>query len=203
MKIHVREIDGQATAIATNGRALAFVPVEMADDDKLGVYPAAAFAAARKSYQDHCDPEMAFPGSRHIAEAQVELQLVGEGVARMRDSTTDLVDGPEGRRHKETVVTSTEWRTEGSTKFPDAVALLNELCAKWPTGRITLDVENLVILAKALGSTGLQIELHGRTGPMVVRPINSMGVLEEGIGLLMPIACGEDFEADKQAGGTK
>lgn len=43
---------------------------------------------------------------------------------------------------------------------------------------------------------------HGRTGPLVVRPANSMRAIEEGIGLLMPIAADEDFEADEQAGGA-
>lgn len=197
--LEIRDVDGKPMAIATNGRALAFVPVEMGADDKPGVYPAEAFAATRQSYQEQCDPEMAFPRARHIDEAQVELHLVGDGVVRdLRQRCKPVSGGPP----QTTTVASTEWRTEGSAKFPDAVALLNEWRAKPATGRVTLSVEHLVSLAKALGSTALQIDLHGRTGPLVVRPANSMGAIEQGIGLLMPIASDEDFEADEQAGGA-
>lgn len=177
--VHVRDVDGEPRAIATDGRILAIVPVELDDRDVRGAYHAAAFEFARHEFLAGMDDEFRFePLGPDLNHAQMcyGLALHGQGMASCG---------------------SVEIRQTDGDALPDIDAVRKP--AGQPKAVVTIDVAYLRRLCEAIGSEKVTIEVRGPDTAIVVRPCGALG---GAVGLLMPMVKDVVKEAVKAAGGA-
>lgn len=178
--VHVRDVDGEPRAIATDGRILAIVPVELNATDERGAYHALAFKVARDGFLAGIDDEFSFeqtgPDLNH-PQMCYGLTLLGSGVAQ-----AGCVDV----------------RQHDGELMPDIDAVRKP--AGEPKAVVSFDVAYLRRLCEAIGSEKVTIEVRGSDTALVVRPWNAP--LGGAVGLLMPMVEDVFKEAVKAAGGA-
>jgi hypothetical protein len=180
--VHVRDVGGEPRAIATDGRILAIVPVELGPNDVLGAYHAEAFRFSREQFLAGIDDEFSFDDRADLNHPEMcyGLHLQGKGVAEVGFVTIGQGDG---------------------AALPDIDAVRKPKDP--PLAVLSLGVDYLRRLCDAIGTQKVTIEFRGDKVPMVVRPAVGWGNGSGAVGLLMPMSNEESAEgAAKPTGGA-
>lgn len=178
-RVLVRSFRGRDHAIATDGRMIAYVPVEMEEHDVPGMFVADAFVAARAEVEAVCEEEDASP-----TFGKAWIRLREDDRAQVGDSAFQC--------------------SRGLKKYPDVDIKIGGV----PRATITLDAVRLLALAEAIGAAqygvgqAVTLEIRDEREPVVVRPA---GQDTGAFGLLMPIAEVDErvaADAAKPTGGV-
>jgi hypothetical protein len=169
-----------AVAVATNGFALAIVPVEIESDDDLGMFDARVLLQAnRVSRAKHIPHFLRF--GKHVNGTELVRLSNGYHIPRYRDAT------------------------EPTTSFPDyghIVPRRRPKAGENPMGLMTFDSKHFNDLVDAIGSkqhhgTRAVFAERSHKSPIMLEPtgVNTLGELfRPPMGLLMPLHDGPGSE---------
>lgn len=157
--------------IATDGRCLASVPVEIEDGDQAGKVPVAALELARKQ----CESEGECDECGHAIKG-----FIGPEIAIACGEVVTLQGGESFPRN-----------VEGGKTFPDTSEVIADV--KPPIVTVSVSMNLLTRICKALGTEQVVLEISGDKDILKVRPRDDSGYNDGRFALWMPMRPEKNF----------